>query len=105
MTDSIQATAEGMTNFDAIIAGRAEFESFMSDPTRRYPDRVYGGTTGNLAADALVCRTLLRAKACENPIARLQQAARDLMYLSAPERSHRLALDRLCDLLASGDDF
>ncbi|WP_041594778.1 hypothetical protein [Brucella microti] len=105
MTDKNQATAEGITNFSAIIAGRAEFKSFLSDPTRRFPDRVYGGTTGDFATDNLVYRTLLNAKAYENPIAYLQHVARGLMYLSEPRSHHRLALLRLADLLAPDEDF
>lgn len=105
MTDSIQATAEGMTNHQRILAGREEFKIFLSDPTQCYPDRVCGGTTGDLAADTLVLQTLISAKYHEDPITHVQNVARYLMFLPERDSRRRRALLRLCDLLAPDEDF
>lgn len=84
---------------------RAAFNAYLRDKSTRYGlDEPFGGTTGDLKADARLCTFLFNAKGAADPVAYLRDVGHALMARSTPGSWHIHALRRLAAWLAPDED-
>lgn len=94
-----------MSSFSNTGEMRAAFRRYIGDETVRHIlEDPFGGTTGDLKADARLCTFLYNAKGTPDPVAYLRDVGHALMKRSAQGSWHMHALRRLATWLAPDED-